>query len=226
MKRDPVYIKSLLYMKDGKIYCKEKCIIEFPKWYEDKELASMQEVSYVYGIFAIIVGDKYSVSIIPTLCAMVPIMVNEVERNGVVYTQFVYGKDDCIIDSVSVVKRDILSYNFFESYYMYARVPWFVEYEDLVRVMDSLFKYGASKVGDNWLANELTSSFITRSKSNKNLFYRQVQKGEYDYVDLMNVFYSARGTVHGLAGGYFQNGLVSNIVQQKKESTKLEQVVR
>lgn len=226
MKRDKTFIQSKLYAKDGKIYCKEKCIIEFPKWYEEKELANIQEVAYIYGIFAIIIGDTYSVSVIPTLCAMVPIMVNEVERDGVVYTQFVFGKDDPIIDSVQVVKHDILSYNFFETYFTYARIPWYIDYEDIIRITDNLRKYGGSGVGDSYIANELVVSFITRNRKDKKLFYRQDVKDGYEYVDLMNVRYSALSTLASVSGGYYSEGLVSALVQKEKEPTKLEQLVR
>lgn len=226
MKRNSEFVASKLYTKDGKIYCKEKCIIEFPKWYQDKDLASIQEVAYIYGIFSIIIGDQYSVSVIPTLIATVPIMVNEVERNGVTYIQFLYGKDDPIIDNTKAVKHDILSYNFFETFYMYARIPWYIEYEDLLRIMDNLPKYAKSNVGDNFISNELTTSFITRNKDNKQEFFRQGNGKGYEYVDLMNVYYSALSTTNKIAGNYFQESLVSAIVQKEKQPTKLENLVR
>ena len=224
--RDAKQISSQLYTKGEKIYCKQKTIIEFPKWYEDKELASIQEVAYIYGIFAIIIGDKYSVSVIPTLIPTIPILVNEIEREEVIYTQFVYGKDDCIIENINVVKHDILSYNFFETYFMYAREPWYVEYEDLIKIMDNLVPYAKSNVGDSHISSELVVSYITRSKGNRKQFYRQVEgKSKYEYVDLMNVYSSVFSTTNRLAGGYFTNGMVSSLVQPSKTVSKIETLV-
>lgn len=224
--RDADFVQSKIYEKDGKLYVKEKTIIEFPKWYEDKELASIQEVAYIYGIFAIIIGDKYSVSVIPTLIPTIPILVNEIERDGIIYTQFVYGKDDCIIENINVVKHDILSYNFFETYFMYAREPWYVEYEDLVKIMDNLVPYAKSNVGDSHISSELVVSYITRDKSNHKKFYRQVEgKVKYEYVDLMNVYSSVFSTTNRLAGGYFTNGMVSSLVQPSKTVSKIETLV-
>lgn len=225
MKRDKDFIQSRLYEKDGKLFCKDKMVVEFPKWYEDKGLASIQEVAYVYGIFVMCIGERYSVSVIPTLCAFTPILVSEVERDGVVYTQFVFGKDDPVLDNMKVVKHDILSYNFFETFYMQARVPWYVEYEDLVRVMDNLPKYGKSNLGANFISNELVSSFITRSEKNKKLFYRQ-GGGKAVFVDLMSPYYSSLSGINTLAGNYFTQSLTSAIVQKKTRSTKLEELVR
>ena len=223
MKRDSAFIQSELYKKDGKIYSKQKTILEFPKWYLDKDLASIQEVSYVYGIFALIIDDKYSVSTIPTLCSTVPVLVNEVERDGVLYIQFVYGKDDVVLDNVKVVKEELLSYNFFETYIVYAKIPWFVEPLDMVSIMNNLPKYGKSNVGANPIINELVVSFMTRSAKDKRVFYRQTTgKDEYAYVDLMNLYYAALSTTSKLGGSYFNKGLVSAIVQKEKEPSKLE----
>ena len=225
MKRDAQFIKSQLYVKDGKIYTKAAAIIEFPKWYQDKNLADLKEVSYVYGIFNIQMGDKYSVSVIPTLCSTTPILIREVEKGGEVYTQFVYGKDDCIFDNTKAVKEELLSYNFFETFFMYAKIPWYVEYEDMLRVMDNLPKYAKSNVGNNHLSNELLVSFIARLKKDKTMFYRQ-GTGAYEYVDLMSPYYSMMSTTSKISGGYFQQGLTSAIVQKEKSPTKLETLVR
>lgn len=226
MKRDKDFINKNLYIKEGKIYCKQKTILEFPKWYEDKDLASIQEVAYVYGIFALIIGDSYSVSVIPTLVPTVPIMVNEIERDGIIYTQFVYGKDDCIIDDIKVVKHDILSYNFFESFFMYAKIPWYVEYEDIVKIMDNLVPYAKSNVGDNMIASELVTSFIARSSKDKKLFYRQVGTGQYEFINLLSPYYAPRNTLNRLAGNYMTDSIVSAIVEKSDNTTKLEGHVR
>jgi hypothetical protein len=225
LKRDPKYIQDNLVIKDGKVYCKEKCTIEFPKLYLKKELADLQEISYVYGIFAIIMGDKYSVSIIPSLCSLSPIMINEIEREDVEYLQFMFGKGDCIINDIKVVKQSLLAYNFFETFYIYAKVPWFMDYEDLVKVMDNLVPYAGSNVGGNWIANELTTSFITRSRSDKKKYYRQVG-GDKEYVDLMNVRYSVNSNVLKLGGNFLSDSIVSAIVQPESQSTRLESLVR
>lgn len=225
MKRDKDFIQSQLYEKDGKLYCKQKTIIEFPKWYQDKGLANIQESTYVYGIFAICMGDKYSVSLIPTLCAMTPIMITEIERDGVVYTQFNFGKDDVVLDNVKVVKHDILSFTFFETFYMQARTPWYIGYEDMTRIMDNLPKYANSNLGANMISNELVTSFIARDESNKKTFFRQKQN-KLVFIDLMSPYYSSLSGINTLAGNYFTQSLTSAIVQPKSQATKLESLVR
>lgn len=226
MQRNKEYIANNLYIKDTKVYCKEKTVIEFPKWYADKGLATIEVNATFYGLFCIIVGDKYAVSTIPTICTSTPILIKEVVRGDVEYYQLVYGKGDCVISNTKLIRNELLSYTFIETYYMQARVPWFYNYEDLVKIMDNLPEYAKSAAGSNFIVNELITSFITRSAANKNKFYRQVLKGEYAYVDLMNVYYSALSTVSKLGGNRMNNAMVSAIVQPETKTTKLEDLVR
>ena len=44
-------------------------------------------------------------------------MVNEVEKEDGEYIQFIYGKGDCIIENINVVKKELLAYNLFENFY-------------------------------------------------------------------------------------------------------------
>lgn len=226
MKRDKAGIESKLYIKDNKVFTKEKTIIEFPKWYANKELLDIQDVTYLYGVFAIIIGDSYSVSVIPTLINTSPIIIGEVDRDGETYIQLIYGKDDCIINNVNVVKKDLLSYNFFENYFIYAKGPWFMVYEDLIKVMDNLQPYSGSNLGDNFVAAELVTSFIARTKKDKSVFLRQDPTATPEFVDLTNVYFSALSTLNKVAGNYFTEGLTSALVQKEVTPTRLENLVR
>lgn len=223
LKRDPKYISSLIEMKGESIYCKERCIIEYPSYYNDKGMADESEEVQLYGIFAIIVGDKYSVSTIPTICVSEPIDISEVERDGVKYRQLRFGKGDPIIKSRKVLTISLKAYNFIESFFMRSNIPWYIEYLDLVKCMDNLVKYADSGVGDNMLANELMTSFVSRSPKDKNIFYRQVGSvGEIEYVDIMNLYYSVKSTTNRLAGGYMNNSITSALVNPSTRDTKLD----
>ncbi|NTW91814.1 MAG: hypothetical protein HGA35_07815 [Erysipelotrichaceae bacterium] len=120
----------------------------------------------------------------------------------------------------------MLSYNLFENFFIYAKAPWFVDYEDLIKVMDNLYQYSNSNLGDNFVATELVTSFIARTKKDKTVFLRQDPTAQAEYVDLTNVYYSALSTLNKVAGNYFTEGLTSALVQKEKEPTRLENLVR
>ena len=66
LKRDKDYVRSTITKKDDGYYTTKKTIIEFPKWYETKGLYEISDNTFVYGIFAMIVDDKYSVCLLYT----------------------------------------------------------------------------------------------------------------------------------------------------------------
>ena len=226
LQRDKAFLDSVVYFKDGAYYCKEPVNIEFPKWYQDKQLFDIADNTYLYGVFSILCKDKYAVSVIPTVLVTSPILITEVERDAEPYFQLRYGKDDKIIESEKVIQHSFLSYNFFDAYFMQGKVPWFVGYEDLCRILDNMVQYGASNLGINQVSNEVVTSFVTRWAKDKRQFYRTQATGEYAFVDLMDVRYSTLSTLSKLAGNYFDEALVSALVQQEKTPNKLENLMR
>ncbi len=120
----------------------------------------------------------------------------------------------------------MLSYNLFENFFIYAKAPWFIGYDDLIKIMDNLVSYANSNLGDNFIASELVTSFIARTKKDKSVFLRQDPTATPEFVDLTNVYFSALSTLNKVAGNYFTEGLTSALVQKEVTPTKLENLVR
>lgn len=224
--RDKDAVSKHITVKEGAYFTDTKTIIEFPKWYQDKDLYVNESVHYLYGIFAIIIGNNYSVSRIPTVLTTSPVMVTEVEKDGELYINFHYGAGSKILESSKAIMQPYLVYNFFDGYFLQAKIPWYVGYEDLSAIMDNTVPYGGTNLGNNQTSNELLCSFIARQVKDKRLFYRLDPKGHPAYVDLMDVRYSSLSTVNKLAGNYFNEAMVSALVQKEKKPTTLEKHVR
>lgn len=226
LKRDPQTVKKCLVNKDNSYYTNKALTIEFPKWYMTKGLYVNEETHYLYGIFAVIVGDVYSVSLIPTVVTTLPIAVNEIERDGDVYIQLMYAAGSKVLESNKAIMQSFLAYDFFDGFFMQAKVPWFVEYEDLCILMNNTVSYGGTNLGVNQVNNELLCSFIARSSKDKREFFRVAPTGKAAFVDLMDVRYSSLSTVNKLAGNYFSESLVSALIQKETVPTTLEKHVR
>lgn len=212
--RDRDYINKHITKRNGKYYSDVKCAIEYPAWYNDKGMGSMTDEVLFYGIFIIIIDDKYSVSLVPTICKSNPIVIKEVMRNGEKYIRLEFGRDDPIVN-VSVIKETLLSYNYFNNFFIRMNVPWFLNYEDRCKLQGNTVKYAGSNIGINPMINELIVSYVTRSKDNPDIFFRQTDlKGDYGYVDLMNSFYSIKTTTGKLTGSYLQDGIVSALIKK------------
>lgn len=226
MKRDKDYIKSVVIKKDDGYYATKKTIIEFPKWYQDKGLYEISDNTFLYGIFAMIVDDKYSVSRIPTVMNTTPLMVKEIDRDGETYIQLIYGPGDRVINSQNVLMQPFLSYEYFNGFYMLARMPWFIDYEDLIFTMDNTVKYAGNNLGSNNVGNEVLPTFISRQQEDKRMFYRSNPTGKPYFVGLMDVRYSALSTINKQAGNYPEESLVSALIIKEEKPTTLENHVR
>lgn len=226
MKRDKTYVQTSIQKKDDGYYTTKKTIIEFPKWYQTKGLYEISDTTILYGIFAIIVDDKYSVCRIPTIMSTTPIMVKEIERDGEEYIQLFYGPGDKIINGDTVLMQPFLSYEYFNGFYMLAKVPWFVDYDDLCIIMDNTIKYAGNNLGSSYVGNEVLATFISRNPENKRQFFRMLNKSHPYYVGLMDVRYSALSTIAKQAGNYPEESLVSALINPEKKPTKLETHVR
>lgn len=221
--RDPKFIKENIFKKDGKVYTKQKCSIEFPSWYIEKKLAYSEDNMLFYGVCVIIIGDKYSVSRIPTFLRSNPIRVSEIERQGMKFMKMDYGPGDEVLSTVMVVQEEVKSYDYLNNYLIYSRVPWFIEYDDYNFILGHLMKYAGSKVGLNPIANELNTSFVTRSAKDKLIYFRQTNLNvPYVYTDLMNLYYSVKSPVNKISGGYFQTGVVSALAIKSTEPSTAE----
>lgn len=224
--RNPKAVEKCLINKEGAFYTSSALTIEFPKWYSEKGLYVSEDVHYLYGIFAIIVGNNYSVSVIPTVVTTLPIMVTEVQREDGAYIQLSYAAGSKILQSNKAIMQPFLAYNFFDGFFMQAKVPWYVGYEDLCKLMTNTVSYGGTNLGRNHTSNELLTSFIARSSKDKSKFFRTAPVGNPEFVDLMDVRYSSLSTVNKLAGNYFNESLVSALVQKETSPTTLEKHVR
>jgi hypothetical protein len=62
--------------------------------------------------------------------------------------------------------------------------------------MDNLQPYSGSNLGDNFVAAELVTSFIARTKKDKSVFLRQDPTATPEFVDLPLSAYSGCGCLY------------------------------
>ena len=233
LKRDDNYVKSFLKKVDNFIIVNTDCYVLFPARYENKELALLANTSQVLGVFAIVIGNKYGITKIPNLVEMVPDEIDQVEINNDIYYRFTFNKGDVLINNINIVKKSDNAYNFFELFILQGKIPWYVEYTDVVEIFKHLEKYTGLKAVKNTLVIETLMGIITKVKNNPEIDYRLAIKKESDldkispeYVGLMNVYYSYKSTTNKLLGNYFNQAINSSILYPEKKISDLEQVLR
>lgn len=230
MKRNPNYIIEQLYeSKSNMLFTKKDCIIQFPKRYTERGMAEISVNNYVFGVLALIMDGQYSVMLIPAMIKTTPSRISEVMIGDVPYMNFHYLAGSAIMDTTLVQRKNTLVYNIMEEFFLKGNIPWYVDYEDLGKIFDKAKDYADSNVAKNYAVMECLAAYISRSPKDRAIYYRLSKDYQQspEYIGMYgNVYYAAPGTVNKLAGSYFQDAIVSALVQPSERISHVEQLLR
>lgn len=233
--RNPEKVKACLKeLPSGQLLVTESCKIQVPKRFEDRDLASIGNDTYIYGIYALILEDgSYTVSNIMAMVKINPFKILEVKIDEVSYYEFYFEANSIMVETTHLVRRNLLMFNVIDEFLFQGNVPWYIEYEDLGKILDTSEFHADSKVGQNFEVTELIASFLARVKENRVQYYRTSIEDYSDlktnkpvFVALKSVFYSATNTLNKLAGSYFNDGVVSALVTPTQNVERIESLLR
>lgn len=234
MKRDAKYIQfNLQQTKSDILLTKKESIIQFPKRYEQRGLAQIGSFTQVFGIYCIIMDGRYGVVSIPSMMETSPNRISEVEIDEVPYYNFHYDAGSPIIDNIKVIRKDLLIYNLMEEFILKGNIPWYIQYEDLGVLFNKAKEFADSNAGEDYAVLEAIAAYVSRSNKNRSVQIRHEIKSKKDlesmnpaYIGLYgNVFYAAPDTVSKLAGSYFQDAIVSSLVQPSNKVSHVENLL-
>lgn len=227
---------QVLENRAGQIVTKQKCTIQVPVRFTESAvgLGQVGIDTFVYGLFALILDSgEYAVCNMTALLQINPYKQAIVTVDGVDYHEFHFDKDQVVIKTTDLVRRDELIYNILDEVVFKGKVPWYVEYEDLGKLFDSAAKHAGSNVGQTPEIMEFIASMISRTKDDRTKYirttaqsFKDVSIDQVDYVPLKSVFYSVNSTVNKLAGSYFSEGVVSALVIPSEQASTVEKIIR
>lgn len=226
-KRDGQRILNALAETNNTLVAKENLRIHVPVRFATRGLGQVGIETFICCMYAIITDDDYyDVSNYCAIAKIEPYKTEEILIDNVEYYEFTFLKGQVIMPNVQLVRRDMLIFNIMDEFIFKGNVPWYFTPNDLARIMDTAKTAGDSAVGE-WLdVIELIVSVVTRVKGEKKIYYRNGNGGAYDFVALSNVFYVASSTLPKLAGNYFNDGVVSAIMEPVDEVQRVERLLR
>lgn len=232
--RNPTRIKDILKNKDGAVYVTEDVIVTIPKRYMDKGLLQIDEHVNSVGIFPILTTDKqYGILTITADISLTPDDIEYVKIDGVEYLSLSFLKDSMFIADKDVVVSDSHIDAIFDLFMSQGFIPWFLGYEDLIRIYDSAYKYSGSKIGDNSVGMEVIVSAVARNPSDRKKYYRydvadrsDLKKNPPTFVALKSIFYSTSNTTSKIIGSYFGDGVVSALTDKSETTERIESLLR
>lgn len=232
LKRDAKRVlDTLTVMPDGTTVTTTGCTIVIPEKYVDKQLAFMGNDVSILGIYAIVTPDGYyAVSSALCMLRIDPTSNARVTVDDTSYLLLEFQKDSTVILSDDVVKRDVIAYQVYDFFIDAGYVPWFMNYDDLLRLFYNSSEYAGISFGSNHAIIPLIVSNIARNAKNKTQYFRQIVSREPDavpsFIPFKSVIYGPKTTTAKLSGAYFDSALVSALTNPNERVEKVETLLR
>lgn len=231
--RNPKAIDKLIDKKGDRLIANTDLVIIFPQKFVDKHISTVGNVSKIVGIFIIVDPStgKYALSIIPTRVLVTPSEISTFTANNEVYVVLHISKNTLLINSTKVIKDKSVAYELFELFFIQAKVPFYLGYNDLPKVFKNIKRYTGSNAANDDITFELLTAIISRDPSNPSKSVRETLKGNVDdarpiYKGLKDIHYVISSNLAKITGSYFKTGLISVINNPATEVDKLESLVR
>lgn len=233
--RDPEKVKAVLVKQaDHSVVATKPCKIYIPKRFVEKQLAVIAAETYIVGIFAIVVEDKYySVSLTNAMLRIKPSMISTVKFDGDSYLEFSINPGGIVFATTQLIKSDVLVYKIFDEIIAKGHVPWYVGYDDLCMLFTSAKKHAGVNLGPSHAILEMFAASITRDSVDRSKYYRHTIETQDDattrpptVIPLRSVVLGATNTTSRLLGSYFDDGLTSALVNPSQRTEKIEELLR
>jgi len=226
-------LAALADLPNKPIIAKKPLKIVFPYRFKDIGLAVIGETSHVFGLFAIVVDNCYTLLNLNTFLTLGKASVSKAVYDDVEYFEYSYAAGDTVIQTHDVVARSALIFLAIDEFVFKGKVPWYVGYEDMGRLFETAMAYSGTSAKILPEVMEFLAAYIARKKEDRTKFLRHGASKLVDFapskmawVPLRSVYWSAPGTLNKVAGAYFADGVVSALVNPSARVEKVESIVR
>lgn len=232
--RDPEHIKKMLKPLDRQLLARVPLTVEFPQRFVEAGISTISDTTSVFGLYAVVdhAAKRYSVTNIPNLIEMDPYRQTREKIEEEPYIVLHFEPGDAVVVSTSILARDTMLYDTVNEFIFKAKIPYYVDYEDIPAVLSRTGKFAKVDLFKDPAIVELAVSVLARSKDDLGLRVRNFKSEEkpkpnqIDYVGLDNVFYAMENTVSKLAGNYFEDAVVSALANKSTKSSQVEKILK
>lgn len=226
-------LNNLKELPNGSVITTKACKIQIPTRFGERNLAEIGVDIFIPGIYAIIMDNMYAVSLVNAQIKIAPAKILKKLIEDVEYYEFFFEPGQVMFKSTTLVQKDTLLYYVFDEIITKANIPWFLNYDDLGKLLDSSYHYTGKNIANNQELTELIISLISRDPDDRIKYYRTAVKSYADldttpptYVPLNSVIYSATNTLNKLAGNYINDGIISALVNPTERTERLDSLLR
>ena len=234
-KRDASKIHSALALQaDGSVLASRPVKIYVPERFVEKGLGEIGSETFILGVFAIVVDDKYyAVNKVTAMVRIKPTTTSTVKFDGTSYLEFYFEPGSVVIASTSLIMSDTLVYHIFNFFLSNGAVPWYLNYEDVATLFMTADRHAGVRLIKNHSILEMFAAAVARHPSNRTVYFRHtLDDGSAPptqppaWIALRNISLGATNTTARLQGSYWADGLTSALANPSSKLERVEQLLR
>lgn len=234
-RRNPTSVLAQLVTNSaGQVSTRQKLYVYLPVRFAERELAEIgAQVTSVGMLCFALESGEYSVMNVMSRIKFSPKRVSKVSFDEVEYYQLEFDPNSVVIVSTEVLRDNTVIYPLLDEFIFRGKVPWYFEYDDLLRMFDTANSHASSRTGEVPETIEAIVSIIARDPKNRKELIRHLLNGKPvngklkpAWVPLASVQYSVSNPLSKFAGGYFNDGVVSALVSPSDSVSSVEKVLR
>lgn len=218
----------------GQTIAKSKVSIQTPVRFVERGLSVVGIRTYVFGVAPLILADgRYGVLNVCARMEITPDRTTMTTINDEDYYEFHFDPGSIVFPTDLVVQDDKIIYFIVDEIYFQAKVPWYINYNDLCNLLASAPEFADFGAAANLEVSEMFASVVARPKGQTETFLRTVLKSakdvkttEAEYVGMKNVYSTVSGTMNRIAGNYFEPAVEGALVQPSKQIDDIQRILR
>lgn len=225
--RKPNQVRSILKETTHSISTTGSLRIQVPSRYKSIGLATISDKVHILGICTLIdESNNYANLVLNTFIEISPDIIQEVQVDGDVYTEFLFNPNSTVIVTKDVVRDQEMMYSVFNEFFIMAKIPWFIGYDDMGGLFKTAKELAGSSIGNSMTAIEIMVTLISRSPLDRMKFFRHSTDQTPTYVALDSVYYTFTDTTAKLLGTYKTKAIVSALANPSTQVPTVEKLLR
>lgn len=233
--RNAQEIHACLLETDNKQLIARKPVkILVPKRYEEHRLAIVANEVRIVGIYCMIADDRfYAVSSATAMMQILPTTITIVSVDDEEYYEFFFEKGAVICPNLDLLKDDNLVYYVYDEHVAKGHIPWYFSYTDLGKLFVSATHHGGIVLSASNAALEMIAATISRDERDRTKYYRHRIKSIDEelkvppaFIPFRSVIYGPTNTTARLMGAYFDDGVLSALVNPSEKTEGIETLLR
>lgn len=233
LKRDAKSVKQAIKQQGDTLVAVKELHIVIPYRFVPAKLAFVGSHISTIGYFAVVSGDDYAVMSVCAMIDLTPSSTSIVKIEDEDYFVFSFDKGSVVCPNINLVIDDKNSYNTYNEFIAKGKVPWYLNYEDMGKILSTAHNYAGIELSGTNAPLELIITSIARNEKDLYSYYRNTvssideqNKNPPVWVPFKSVSYGATNTAGKIMGSYFDEGLTSALTAPNSDSEGVEVYLR